>query len=172
MINKAILIGNAGADPIVRLSSKGTKVAHISLATTERSRNDDGSINTQTEWHSLIFFGRVAEIAERYIRKGTQIYAEGSIHYHKYVDKEGIERYSTDITVREFKLLGRRESVETIPIQQTVRSVQPQQTATASFGGGTVTPGFSSSFQPEVQSKPAPSQSYTQQPEYTDDLPF
>ena len=165
MINKVVLIGNAGGDPEVKVLDSGMKVVRVSLATTERTKNADGSIATRTEWHSVIFWQKLAEIAERYIRKGVQIYVEGSIHYHKYTDKNNIERSSTDISAREFKLLGKREE-----------GAMQQQSA-APYGG-TTTPGYvaqqpAQAPQPFYAPQPQPQQAQpVQQRQESDDLPF
>ncbi len=109
-INKAILIGNLGADPEQRRTQGGTLVANLRVATTEvwtdqetRERKD------QTEWHRVVLFGRLAEIAIEYLRKGSQVYIEGRIHTNKWQDtRTGQDRYTTEIIARELKMLGRR----------------------------------------------------------------
>lgn len=109
-INKAILVGNVGADPEVRYPQKGQTVAQFRLATNERGRlNDDGTRNPDiTDWHNIVLWGRNAEIAERYIRKGSQLYVEGKIRTRSYQDKTGITRYITEIYGDRIELLSRR----------------------------------------------------------------
>lgn len=106
-INKVILIGRLGNDPDVRYTAAGTAVTTISLATSEswRDRNT-GEPQQRTEWHRVIFFGRRAETAGQYLKKGSQIYVEGSIRTNRYTDKNGIDRYSKEIHVNEMQMLG------------------------------------------------------------------
>ena len=106
-IKKVILIGRLGNDPDVRYTATGTAVTTISLATSEswRDRNT-GEPQQRTEWHRVIFFGRRAETAGQYLKKGSQIYVEGSIRTNRYTDKNGIERYSKEIHVNEMQMLG------------------------------------------------------------------
>lgn len=112
-VNKVILVGNAGNDPETRYTQSGGAITQLRIATSE-SWNDkqSGEKQERTEWHRLKFFGKLAEIAGEYIRKGSQIYVEGSLRTDKYTDKDGIERYSTDIIVNELQLLGSKPSGE------------------------------------------------------------
>lgn len=105
-VNKVILVGNVGQDPEVRSTSSGTKVANVSLATTRQWSGQDGEQQEQTEWHRLVFWDRAAEIIEEYVSKGDKLYVEGQIQYRQWEDDEGRTRYSTDIRVREFVMLG------------------------------------------------------------------
>lgn len=106
-INKVILIGRLGKDPEIRYSQTGSAVANITLATSE-SWKDKGSGEKQerTEWHRVVFFDRLAEIAGEYLRKGAQIYVEGRLQTRKWQDKEGKDRYTTEVMAREMKMLG------------------------------------------------------------------
>lgn len=106
-INKVILVGRLGNDPDVRYTASGSQVTNISVATTEawKDRNT-GQQQERTEWHRVVFFGRLAEIAGQYLRKGSQVYIEGSLRTNKYTDRNGIERYSTDINANELQMLG------------------------------------------------------------------
>ncbi|PWD85840.1 single-stranded DNA-binding protein [Ignatzschineria cameli] len=106
-INKVILVGRLGQDPDVRYTAAGSAVTTISVATSEswKDRNT-GQQQERTEWHRVVFFGRLAEIAGQYLRKGSQVYVEGSLRTNKYTDKKGIERYSTDINANELQMLG------------------------------------------------------------------
>lgn len=110
MINKVTLIGNLGKDPEIRHFEGGGKVTKFSLATNENYQDKNGEWQSQTEWHSIICWGRLAESAEQRLKKGMQIYCEGKITYRKWQDKEGIDRYSTDIRVSTFRILEKRES--------------------------------------------------------------
>lgn len=106
-INKVILVGRLGQDPDVRYTASGSAVTTISIATSEswKDRNT-GQQQERTEWHRVVFFGRLAEIAGQYLKKGSQVYVEGSLRTNKYTDKNGIERYSTDINANELQMLG------------------------------------------------------------------
>lgn len=110
-VNKVILVGNLGRDPEARTFSDGNKVVNITLATTEKWRDKKtNEIMEATEWHRVVFNGRLAEIAEQYLRKGSQIYVEGAIRTQKWQDqKTGQDRYATEIRVSELKMLSRNE---------------------------------------------------------------
>lgn len=105
-INKVILVGNLGNDPETKYTQGGMAVTKVSLATTSVRKDRDGNTQERTEWHRVTFFGKLGEIAGEYLRKGSQVYVEGSIRYDKYTDKEGIERYSTDVIANEMQMLG------------------------------------------------------------------
>lgn len=108
-INKVILVGNLGADPETRYSAGGAAITSIRIATSEAWKDKQtGEMQERTEWHRIKFFGRLAEIAGEYLRKGSQVYVEGSLRTDKYTDKEGIERYTTDIIANEMQMLGSR----------------------------------------------------------------
>ena len=108
-INKVILVGNLGNDPDVKATQGGTTITTISVATSEQWKDKQtGQAQERTEWHRVKFFGRLAEIAGDYLRKGSQVYIEGSLRTDKYTDKSGIERYSTDIIANEMQMLGGR----------------------------------------------------------------
>jgi single-strand DNA-binding protein len=108
-INKVILIGNLGADPETRAMPSGTTVANLRVATSESWRDKQtGEQQERTEWHRVALFGRLAEIAAEYLRKGSQVYIEGSLRTRKWQDKQGNERYSTEIVGNELQMLGGR----------------------------------------------------------------
>jgi single-strand DNA-binding protein len=108
-INKVILIGNLGADPETRAMPSGTTVANLRVATSESWRDKQtGEQQERTEWHRVALFGRLAEIAGEYLRKGSQVYIEGSLRTRKWQDKQGNERYSTEIVGNELQMLGGR----------------------------------------------------------------
>lgn len=109
-VNKVILIGNVGKDPDVQYIEGGTPIARFSLATTEKAyKSPNGStIPEKTEWHNIVMWGKPAEIAEKYIRKGTQLYIEGKIRTRVWEDKNLIKRYTTEIYVDNFEFLGRK----------------------------------------------------------------
>ena len=108
-INKVILIGNLGNDPETRYTAGGAAVANISLATTDSWRDKEtGEQQDRTEWHRVVFFGRLAEIVSEYLHKGSQIYVEGRLQTRKWQDKDGNDRYTTEIVANEMQMLGNR----------------------------------------------------------------
>lgn len=108
-LNKAQLIGHLGADPETRYTTSGDAVCTIRLATTESWRDKaSGEQREATEWHRIVFYRRMAEVAGQYLRKGAQVYIEGKIVTNKWTDKDGIERYTTQINGTEMKMLGKR----------------------------------------------------------------
>ncbi|MGE0859147.1 MAG: single-stranded DNA-binding protein [Gammaproteobacteria bacterium] len=108
-LNKVMLIGNLGADPEVRYTAGGSAVANIRLATAEAWRDrDSGEQQERTEWHRVVFFGKLAEIVEQYVKKGSQLYVEGRLQTRKWQDKDGNERYTTEIVASEMQMLGGR----------------------------------------------------------------
>ena len=108
-INKVILVGNLGNDPETRDTQGGMAITRISLATTSVRKDKDGNQQERTEWHRVVFFGKLGEIAGEYLRKGSSVYVEGSIRYDKYTGQDGQEKYSTDIIADEMQMLGGRE---------------------------------------------------------------
>lgn len=109
-VNKVILMGNLGADPEMRHTSGGDPVCSLSVATSEKYKNRDGELQTTTEWHKVVLFRRLAEIANQYLRKGSSAYFEGQLKTRKWTDKNGLERYTTEVEANELKLLDRNES--------------------------------------------------------------
>lgn len=106
-INKVILVGNLGADPETRYTAGGSAVTTIRIATSDSWKDKQtGEQQERTEWHRVKFFGRLAEIAGEYLKKGRQVYVEGSLRTDKYTDREGVERYTTDIIANEMQMLG------------------------------------------------------------------
>ena len=109
-VNKVILIGNLGADPESRFAPSGDAICNVRLATTETWRDKNtGERREATEWHRVSFYGKLAEIAGQYLRKGSQVYIEGSLRTRKWQDQSGQDRYTTEIRADEMKMLGRRE---------------------------------------------------------------
>ena len=108
-VNKVILIGSLGGDPEVRYTPSGSAVANITLATSESWRDkQSGESQERTEWHRVVFFNRLAEIAGEYLRKGSKIYIEGTLRTRKWQDKAGVERYTTEIVASEMQMLDRK----------------------------------------------------------------
>ncbi len=111
-VNKVILIGNLGRDPEVRYMPSGSAVCNIALATSRNWKNKDtGERQEETEWHRVVFFDRLAEIAGEYLKKGRPVYVEGHLKTRKWTDKDGVDKYSTEIVAEQMQLLGGREGM-------------------------------------------------------------
>src|SRR5690625_597719 len=134
-VNKAIIIGNLGRDPEVRHSAEGTAMANLSVATTYSRIDKSGQRTEETEWHRVVLFGRQAEVAGEYLRKGSQIFVEGRLRTRKWSDKNGIERYTTEIVAQSMQMLGSKDngaqSSGYAPQQQ---SQSTQQQSNETFG--------------------------------------
>ena len=146
-VNKAILVGNVGKDPEVRYLEGGASVASFSLATTEVYKNKNGEKVSQTEWHNIVAWRHLADLAEKYITKGRQLYIEGKITNRSWEDKEGNKRYTSEIIANTIQLLGRK-------------SDEP--------GGGQSSAGTSGNTDTPKTEKPEFSEESTEE----DDLPF
>lgn len=109
-INKVILIGRLGKDIELRQTGAGSSIANMTLATTRRYKDGQGQPQEETEWHNIVFFGKTAEIASQYLHKGSSVYIEGRLHTRKYTDKQGIERYATDIIGETLQFLDSKKS--------------------------------------------------------------
>lgn len=155
MINKVILIGNVGADPEVRALEGGVKVARLRIATTERIYNrQTQETKEHTEWHNVTLWRNLADVADRFIRKGSQVYIEGSLRTRDWTDKDGNKRYATEIVANDLKMLGRRGDA-------------PASVADNSYGGS-----YGGAAQ-SSQSSPSPSGDIAASaPQEVDDLPF
>ena len=125
-INKVIVVGNLGADPDTRAMPSGNQVTNISVATSE-SWNDKvtGDKQERTEWHRVVFYGRLAEIAGDYLKKGSQVYVEGKLQTRKWEDKEGKERWTTEIIANQMQMLGERMSQGTSNQNNVTKSDSP-----------------------------------------------
>jgi single-strand DNA-binding protein len=108
-LNKVLLIGNLGRDPETRYMPDGGAITNISIATTSQWKDKSGERQESTEWHRVAFFGRLAEIAGEYLKKGSQVYVEGRIRTRKWQDKDGQDKYTTEIIADEMKMLGSRQ---------------------------------------------------------------
>jgi len=108
-VNKVILVGNLGRDPETRYTTSGDAVTNVRLATTDTWKDKNGDKQERTEWHTIVFYGRQAEIAGEYLKKGRQIYVEGRLQTRKWQDKEGQDRYTTEIVADRMQMLGSRE---------------------------------------------------------------
>ena len=114
-VNKVILVGNLGKDPEVRYLDSGVAVANFSLATTENYKNKEGERVSQTEWHNVVLWRGLAEVAEKWLKKGSSVYIEGKIRTRKWEDKDGNTRYSTEILGDNMTMLGGKPSSEVSP---------------------------------------------------------
>jgi single-strand DNA-binding protein len=172
MINKVILIGNVGQDPEIRYTgdvNNGTKVATLRVATTERYRDRNGNLQEHTEWHSIVVWRNTADVVEKYVKKGTQVYIEGRLRSRSWDDQNGNKRYVTEIVADTLQLLGRRPEGQQQGYQQGGYQ-QPQQgyhqqPQPYQQPGVQQQPAYQQPVQP-AQSKPA----VEDMPE--DDLPF
>jgi len=111
-INKVILIGNLGRDPEVRYTPNGSAVCNVSVATTRNWKNkESGDKSEETEWHRVVFYDKLAEIAGEYLKKGRSVYVEGRLKTRKWQDKDGVEKYTTEIVATDMQMLGSREGM-------------------------------------------------------------
>ncbi len=166
-VNKVILVGNLGADPEIRYTAGGGAVCKIKIATSESWKDKQtGEQQERTEWHRVVFFNRLAEIAGEYLRKGRQVYIEGSLRTDKYTDKEGVERYTTDVIASEMQMLGGppeggsgggRPSGE----RPSGGGERPQRSAPQSSGGPS-----------GGQNRPEPRREAPPPDDFEDDIPF
>lgn len=136
-VNKVILVGNVGKDPETRYLEGGTAVCSFSLATSETYRNRDGERVTNTEWHNIVLWRGLAEIAEKYVRKGSQLYIEGRIRTRSWDDRDGNKRYTTEVVGDNMQMLGRRSDEAGIQEDQGAASAtqtpsQPKETSAGS----------------------------------------
>jgi len=130
-VNKVILVGNLGADPETKYLPSGDAVTNIRIATTDRWKDKaSGELKEATEWHRIAFFGRLAEIAGQYLKKGSQVYVEGRIRTRKWQDKEGQDRYSTEIVADAMQMLGSRAGSGE-PRPEAARASEPKAAAAA-----------------------------------------
>ena len=168
MINKVILVGNVGLDPEVRSLESGVKVARLRLATTERIFDRQTNETKElTEWHTVTLWRGLAEVVDKYVRKGSQLYIEGSIRTREWTDKDNQKRYSTEILANDMKLLGRRS--DNAAPQQVAPAAQPQQSGYQQSSYQQPSYQQPAYQQPAATSAPATPQVPDDNP---DDLPF
>ena len=170
--NKVIIVGNLGRDPEMRTFPSGGRVCNVTIATTERWKDKtSGEMKELTEWHRVVFNDRLAEIAGEYLRKGSQVYVEGSLRTRKWTDKDGVEKFTTEIRADEMKMLGKREGMggqggdddggyDSAPR----RSAPPAARAPAGGGAGAGGSGGGA--------RPAPSKPASGFDDMDDDIPF
>jgi single-strand DNA-binding protein len=150
-VNKVIIVGNLGKDPEVRYTPNGDSVTNVTIATTDTWKDKGtGEKKEATEWHRVVFFGKLAEIAGQYLKKGRQVYVEGALRTRKWTDKEGHERYTTEIVANEMKMLGSREGMSDAP---------PRESGGGAGGGGN-------------RPAAAPQTAGTSFNDFEDDIPF
>jgi single-strand DNA-binding protein len=153
-VNKVIIVGNLGRDPEVRYTPNGDSITNVTIATTDTWKDKaTGEKKEATEWHRVVFFGKLAEIAGQYLKKGRQVYVEGALRTRKWTDKEGQERYTTEIVANEMKMLGSREGMSDAPPRESGGGAQ------AAGGGGN---------RPAAAAQPAGSNFN----DFEDDIPF
>ena len=110
-VNKVIIIGNLGRDPETRYMPDGGAITNISVATTDKWKDKNGEMQEKTEWHRVAFFGKLAEIAGEYLKKGSQVYVEGRLQTRKWQDKDGADKYTTEIVANQMQMLGSRQGM-------------------------------------------------------------
>jgi single-strand DNA-binding protein len=154
-VNKVIIVGNLGRDPETRYMPSGDAVTNITVATTDKWKDKaSGEMKEATEWHRIAFFGRLAEVAGQYLKKGSQVYVEGRLKTRKYTDKDGVEKYATEIAADTMQMLGSRQGAGGAPMGDDYGSAPaPRQSAAPA--------------QRAPASKPAPNFS-----DMDDDIPF
>ncbi len=161
-VNKVILIGNLGRDPESRHMPSGEQVVNIALATTDSWKDKNGEKQERTEWHRIVIFGKLADIAAQYLRKGSPVYFEGSLRTRKWQNKEGQDQYTTEIVADKMQMLGSRSSGGSAPMDDD------------DFGRSSAR--SSSSPQAGSSNRQQPAQRQNAQPEYgdlpDDDIPF
>jgi len=135
-VNKVILIGNLGRDPEIRYMPSGDPMANISLATTENWKDKNGEKQEKTEWHRVVMFGKVAEIAGEYLKKGSQAYFEGRVQTRKWTDKEGQDKYTTEIVADRMQMLGSRSGGSARPMPEEEGAAPAGKPAAAAQKGG------------------------------------
>ena len=138
-VNKAIIVGTLGQDPDVKYTASGSPVVNISVATNENWKDKQtGEAQERTEWHRIVIFGKLAEIAAQYLKKGSQVYFEGKIQTRKWQDKEGKDRYTTEIVANEMQMLGgKASSGSSVPFEPPAKqSSQPNSPETAPVDDG------------------------------------
>lgn len=153
-VNRVIIVGNLGRDPEIRYAPSGDAITNIAVATTDQWKDKSGEKQERTEWHRVVFFGRQAGIAGEYLKKGSQVYVEGSLRTRKWTDQQGQERYTTEIVADRMQMLGNRSSGANADNQATVGGERKQ---------------YSGERQQEERKGPPPA---AEQEQYIDDIPF
>lgn len=152
-VNKVILVGNLGRDPETRYAPDGGAITNVSIATTETWKDKNGEKQEKTEWHRVVFFSKLAEIAGEYLKKGSQVYVEGRLQTRKWQDKDGQDKYSTEIVADRMQMLGSRQGMG--------GGDRGERDAPADREGGS-----------RAADKPAPAKSGNKFDDFEDDIPF
>lgn len=155
-VNKVILVGNLGNDPDVRFTANGSAVANLSVATSDSFKDSQGQMQDRTEWHRVVIFGKLAEVAQQYLRKGSKVYIEGSLRTNKWQDQSGNDRYSTEIVVAGFG-----------GTMQMLDSRQDMAMGGGAPMGGYQQPQQQAAVQQQQYSAPAPQQQAAPQQQYS-----
>jgi len=159
-INKVIIVGNLGKDPEMRSFPNGDQVANVSIATTDRWKDKtSGEMKEATEWHRINFNGRLAEIVGQYLKKGSQVYVEGSLRTRKWTDKDGVEKFTTEIRADQMQMLGSRQGMGGVGASD------------GDDGGGYSTPRAAPAARPAA-AKPAAAKAASGFDDMDDDIPF
>ena len=167
-VNKVILIGNCGSDPETRYGANGAPITTLKLATNESWKDKaTGEMQERTEWHRVKLFGRLAEIASEYLRKGRSVYIEGKLSTSKYTDKDGVERYSTDILADEIQLLGGPGGGEGEPRAAGAGAERPRPAARAPSAGAA-----SGGYAPRAPQPARAAASAPPSDDFDDEIPF
>jgi single-strand DNA-binding protein len=177
-VNKVIIVGNLGRDPEIRYMPSGDAIANIAVATSFKSKDKNtGEAKELTEWHRISFFGRLAEIVGQYLKKGSSVYVEGRLQTRKYTDKDGIERYATDIIAETMQMLGSRQgggepdstddSYDAAPSRPARPAAAPASRPPARQNGG-----GSGGSQTPPNPGPRPGSAHSGFPDEGDDIPF
>ncbi len=163
-VNKVILVGHLGRDPEVRYSPNGQAVANVTMATSESWKDKNtGEKQERTEWHRVVFWGKLAEIAGEYLKKGSQVYVEGRLQTRKWQDKEGAERYTTEIVANDMQMLGSRDG------RGAPADFNQDEPAMMSSGGGGAPSNFSNGGGSAKKPSSAPAKAGG---DFDDDIPF
>jgi len=173
-INKVILIGNLGADPETRFTAQGSPVSNLNLATDESYRDkQSGQIVPKTEWHRVVLFNRLAEIARDYLKKGSKVYIEGKLQTRKWQDQNGQDRYSTDIVANELQMLDSKQGgYDQAPAQGGYAQQAPQSAPQQNYQQAAPAPqgGYAQQTAPPASSAPQPAPAPVD--DFDDDIPF
>jgi single-strand DNA-binding protein len=171
-INKVILIGNLGRDPEVRYAPSGSAICNVTIATTRNWKSkDSGERQEETEWHRIVFYDRLAEIAGEYLKKGRSVYIEGRLKTRKWTDKDGVEKYTTEIIADQMQMLGNREGGGGMGAgEEGSSSGAPARTPARSGGGAGAGAGAGAGG--GAGAGKAPAKSNTGFDDMDDDIPF
>ena len=175
-VNKVIIVGNLGRDPEIRYMPSGDAIANIAVATSYKSKDrNTGEQKEVTEWHRISFFGRLAEIAGQYLKKGSSVYVEGRLQTRKYTDKDGVEKYATDIVAEQMQMLGGRQGMGGDSMDDgggsydNSQSNRPSQSGGGSYENNRPAPAPRQAPAPAPRPAPKPAPNFS---DMDDDIPF